>query len=102
MTGPLIVAIDPDLPIMPAVVEGTAEFPVVLEATAEFAATLEATAEIPVALDAHDEEAWAREQSAMADPHGSHSPMSPDDQVSDKHTGLPMEQHSTGGTTPMS
>jgi hypothetical protein len=40
--------------------------------------------------------------SAMADPENAHSPMSPDDQVSNQHTGLHNDEHSTTGHTPAS
>ena len=40
--------------------------------------------------------------SAMADPENAHSPMSPDHHVSNQHTGLHIDEHSTGGTTPAS
>lgn len=79
MSEPPAVSLHPQVPTS-SIVEATAEFPVVVEATAD--------------------EVSLREQSAMADPHSARSPMSPDDHVSDKHTGLPMEQHTTGGTAP--
>ncbi len=83
------------------IVDATAEFPVVIDATAETPKPLEATAEIPVAVP--DAPApLCIDESAMADPHSAHSPMSPDDRVSDEHVGLPMEQHTAGGTTPLS
>ena len=44
----------------------------------------------------------ARDISAMADPENAHSPMSPDHHVSNQHTGLHIDEHSTGGTTPAS
>ncbi len=44
----------------------------------------------------------ARDISAMADPENAHSPMSPDQQVSNEHTERHIDQHSTGGTTPVS
>jgi hypothetical protein len=44
----------------------------------------------------------ARDISAMADPENAHSPMSPDQHVSNQHTGLHIDEHSTGGTTPAS
>jgi hypothetical protein len=61
-------------------------------AETEPVATVEATADLPAELDV----------SAMADPENAHSPVSPDDQVSNEHTGLHQEGHSTGGTTPAS
>jgi hypothetical protein len=61
-------------------------------AEAEPVATVEATADLPAEEDV----------SAMSDPENAHSPMSPDDQVSNEHTGLHEGGHSTGGTTPAS
>ncbi len=42
------------------------------------------------------------EVTAEADPENAHSPMSPEDRVSNQHPGLHEEEHSTGGATPAS
>ncbi len=72
------------------------------EVTAELLIPLEATAEIPVAQRDTPARVDVIDASAMADPQAAHSPMSPEDRISDEHVGLPMEQHTTGGTTPQS
>lgn len=58
--------------------------------------------EPPLALEAVSDERGDRNLAAMADPENAHSPMSPDDQVSNEHTGLHNEEHSTHGNTPAS
>lgn len=55
-----------------------------------------------VALDASSDQPDDRNLAGMADPENAHSPMSPDDQVSNEHTGLHNEEHSTHGNTPAS
>jgi hypothetical protein len=99
-SGALDVAVHPDA-AGSADVSGTAERRVALDATAEFPVTLEATAEIPVA-QRDDDVARVPDPSSMTDPRGAHSPMSPDDRVSDEHPGLHIDSHTTGGTTPQS
>jgi hypothetical protein len=54
------------------------------------------------ALEAVADERGDRNLAGMTDPENAHSPMSPDDQVSNEHTGLHNEEHSTHGNTPAS
>ena len=54
------------------------------------------------ALEAVSDARNDRNLAGMADPEDGHSPMSPDDQVSNEHTGLHNEEHSTHGNTPAS
>ena len=61
-----------------------------------------ADADPPAEVAAAPEELDARDISAMADAGDAHSPMSPDDQVSNVQTGLHTEEHSTHGNTPAS
>lgn len=58
--------------------------------------------EPPPALEAVSDARNDRNLAGMADPEDGHSPMSPDDQVSNEHTGLHNEEHSTHGNTPAS
>jgi hypothetical protein len=56
----------------------------------------------PADLEAVPETRGDRNLAGMTDPENAHSPMSPDDQVSNEHTGLHNEEHSTHGNTPAS
>ena len=57
----------------------------------------------PVAdVNASSDTTELRDASAMADPENAHSPMSPDDHVSEQHPGLHTDGHTTGGPTPSS
>ena len=78
---------------------GTKPAPVL--ATAEvFEAVLDPAA--PAAIEGSAESPVTGDVSATADPENAHSPMSPDGHVSNEHTGLHTEEHSTHGTTPAS
>lgn len=62
----------------------------------------EAIAEPTGEVDGSAEEIDQRDLSAMADPENAHDPVSATDEVSNDHTGLHTEEHSTGGPTPPS
>lgn len=56
----------------------------------------------PLVIEGVADEPTPRDIDAMADPENAHSPMSPDDRVSNEHVGLHTEEHSTHGTMPAS
>lgn len=92
---------------MPALPPEAESEPVVTAALPE--ETTEAVAEAPEApaesteeVEGSADEIELRDISAMADPENAHDPVSATDEVSNDHTGLHTEEHSTGGPTPPS